>query len=103
MISHTPGPWETDCKDHDCIYQDILVRAASRSICKLWIDDAPVHDYNAEQHANAQLIAAAPELLDALRWYVENDDTNVQQDGNEFYTAGLRRAEAIIAKATGGQ
>lgn len=90
---HTPGPWSTDEADHDAPYQDITICGGRhRRICSVWIDDAPVHDYNAEQKANARLIAAAPELLEALR---------------KAKTASLPTevrdvVNAAIAKATGG-
>ena len=48
MSKHTPGPWTTDEADHDEPYQDIRIQAGKRGICRVWIDDAPVHDYNAE-------------------------------------------------------
>ena len=67
MSKHTPGPWQTDQAEHDAPYQDIRIHAGKGSICCVWIDDAPLHDYNAEQRANARLIAAAPELLEALK------------------------------------
>lgn len=40
------------------------------------------------------------ELLEALRWYVDNDDTNIGQEGNEFWELGLDRARTAIANAT---
>lgn len=67
MSAYTPGPWATDEAEHDEPYQDILVMAGEhRRICKVSIDDAPVHDYNAAQRANARLIAAAPTLVECL-------------------------------------
>jgi hypothetical protein len=69
MIKHTPGPWMDDQADHDAPYQDIRIKGGSprRTVCIVWIDDAPVHDFNAEQDANARLIAAAPDMLQALQ------------------------------------
>ena len=90
MSKHTPGPWQTDQAEHDAPYQDIRIHAGKGSICCVWIDDAPLHDYNAEQRANARLIAAAPELLEALK------------DMGARY--GLTdQARAAIAKAEGQQ
>jgi hypothetical protein len=67
-----------------------------------------------EAHANARLISAAPDLLAALQWMVENDDTREGEDPveslggetwseyNEYWIEGLNKARAAIAKATGG-
>lgn len=56
----TPGPWVTDEADHDSPYQNIKIGELRQgTICTVCIDDAPVHDYNAEQRANAAYIAAA--------------------------------------------
>lgn len=60
----TPGPWEVTGPD-DEPYGDISVGVKGRRICRLWQDDAPVHDYNSAQWANARLIAAAPALLES--------------------------------------
>jgi hypothetical protein len=58
MIKHTPGSWRTDEKDHDAPYQDIKIKAGrNRTVCTVWIDDAPDRVFNAEQSANARLIA----------------------------------------------
>ena len=40
--------------------------------------------------------ARAERLAEALRWYVENDDTNDGQEGNEFWLAGRDRARALL-------
>jgi hypothetical protein len=61
-MSHTPGPW-TIAMDEP---YDLRVVAGNRGICEVWLDDAPVVDFNNEQHDNARLIAAAPDLLAAL-------------------------------------
>jgi hypothetical protein len=68
---HTPGPWRVEGPD-DEPYGQIGVFAAHHLVCELWQDDAPVRDYNEAQWANARLIAAAPELLAALRAVVES-------------------------------
>ena len=63
---HTPGTWVVTGPD-DEPYGDIKVGVHQRAVCRLWQDDAPEHSYNAEQWANARLIAAAPDLLTACR------------------------------------
>jgi len=40
------------------------------------------------------------ELLEALIWYVSEDDVD-GRPGNEFWLDGKARAEAVIAKAEG--
>lgn len=56
----------------------------------------------AECLANGRLIAAAPELLEALRWIVKYADS--EPDGGEkveMHRANVERARAAIAKAEG--
>jgi hypothetical protein len=48
----------------------------------------------------AELNATNQTLLKALEWFVENDDTNICEDGNEFWVDGLNAGIAAIAKAT---
>ena len=98
MSKHTPGPWigagpsfgdplprytteiVTEREDED---------GAATSICEL-----PFRHHDDENEANARLIAAAPELLEALMLYV-NDD-------NQTHTDRERKAiaRAAINKAT---
>jgi hypothetical protein len=69
---HTPGLWTTDEAAHDAPYQDIKIKAGKHhTVCTVWIDDAPVRDFNAAQRANARLIAAAPDLLEKLDHLVQ--------------------------------
>lgn len=64
---HTPGPWATDEADHDTPYQDIKIKASKhRTICTVWIDDAPVRDFNAEQQANARRIVACVNACEGI-------------------------------------
>src|SRR5688572_3623792 len=94
MIKHTPGPWGTNEHEHDAPYQDIKIKAENHSIATLWIDDAPVHDYNREQHANARLIVAAPDLLKAC------ENALILLDPWSFPALYLQIKKAV-AKATG--
>lgn len=99
MSKHTPGPWATDLPEHEQPYQDIRIQAGARGICRLWIDDAPLHDYNAEQFANARLIAAAPDLLEALK----NALWRMEEYNYQAMEGTIANARAAIAKATGKQ
>lgn len=55
----------------------------------------------AEIRANARLIAAAPELLSALRGMLEIDQEDHQRGGDdEDVSYEVRAARAAVAKAT---
>jgi hypothetical protein len=103
MSAHTKGPWRMEGSEEDP-YGQIAVFADSRLVCELWQDDAPDRDYNEEQHANARLIAAAPDLLAALNGIIglvqlvqHRDDLplNLNMFANHRYVEAL----AAIAKA----
>lgn len=47
-----------DLNEHEEPYQDITIRDGSRRFCKVWIDDAPDHQYNSEQIEYARRIVA---------------------------------------------
>lgn len=90
---HTPGPWE--------IYLGIEGYGI-KGVCGGYYGDI-------ENEADARLIAAAPELLEAAKlviaWYEAEDD----HSGTDFYerVEMCRESEtalrAAIAKATGAQ
>lgn len=65
MSNHTPGPWA----EKECVGEVIEIRAGCPSypIATMNRDKAPFKTKGSEERekANARLIAAAPELLDA--------------------------------------
>lgn len=93
MTKHTPGPWHVVGHGRPLVCggklsrNAIEVRADNGDICEL-------HEHWDEkiELANARLIAAAPEMLEALR-LVENADMVVPADRELI--------KAAIAKATG--
>jgi hypothetical protein len=92
-MKHTPGPWsldELDSAGSIAIYQ---LNAPTRSaLAELEIPDV-------ESEANARLIAAAPELLDALEnllALVEGECPSLLEDDHHY-----TQVKAAIAKAKG--
>lgn len=115
MSKHTPGPWEADRhyvvtgrgrlatihppsahpdafaeKRHDEGWLDAYLRLQPERIA-----------IGAEQEANATLMAAAPELLEALKVIVNSVETT----GNPEWRGSLmhKQCRAAIAKAEGEQ
>ena len=92
--AHTPGPWHVEHHIGDWFLitprNHIIAETASTSV-------APTYS---QQSANARLIAAAPELLEALE-----DALNTIKALDEDYDerGSYRRGEAAIAKAKGEQ
>ena len=99
---HTPGPWDVEPKGsrHFVDGADGLTVA--------YLDRAGVRE-RAEIEANARLIAAAPELLEALEGAEELAEGAIKllrqldmETGRIAAECVLRDARAAIAKATGG-
>lgn len=88
MNKHTPGPWDADEEDFS-IYQI----ETSDQIAEVFSHHPPE-----ELEANARLIAAAPELLEALIELTE-------YSGGAFCVCDdphvMDRVKAVIAKARG--
>jgi hypothetical protein len=82
---HTPGPWKTNGDPY------VSTADGRRSIA--FCDS---HQQAHEDRANARLIAAAPDLLDALLRVLRD----VASDGLDGWED---QARAAIAKATGEQ
>jgi hypothetical protein len=102
VSKHTPGPWWVDGAD---LYRkdEINIKSvADHPNDERYVAAAIGGLNDGVQEANARLIAAAPDLLEALR-IAEGlvDDTCFQQDpANECWNT-LRTVRAAIAKATG--
>jgi hypothetical protein len=94
---HTPGPWEIVPKD------EMIAPSATH----LHIRDTASEFVFAkclavgEGEANAHLIAAAPELLEALRWVLANPDHSTGNDDHADHCAACQKVCAAIAKAEG--
>lgn len=98
MITHTPGPWRADepgIADDFCDRRVGIFDAGPGNPGII----AEVYAYlnPGTMKANARLIAAAPELLAALRYILALQAT----DKLPFPLIALDQARAAIAKATG--
>lgn len=105
---HTPGPWTFSKSD---IFGDIRYYIAQADNAKYTPHYSDVATLIAEtvstereaiQEANARLIAAAPELLAALKAMVALDEEEHQRGpGDIDICKEVQDAYAAIAKATG--
>lgn len=86
MSEHTPGPWVLIDEDLDRSRYVVDTSTPAKAIADCW-PDAPVHldlPHTLEYQANARLIAAAPDMLDALvkirDWWLENIPVYNEED-----------------------
>jgi len=95
MTKHTPGPWH--------VSNGVQIRSERHQIAKVWM----MRD--GEGNANARLIAAAPDLLEALKGFSSyvRDEQNSTDGAVTYSTTTINHwaflARAAIAKATGEQ
>lgn len=105
---HTPGPWKI--VDHDEEYITITDVEQMYGICRIEEDAS---ESRRSMTANARLIAAAPELLEALQGLFEliergdlvrditrDDDQNWSMKILDFVPR-IQKAQLAIAKARG--
>ena len=98
MTQHSPGPWE-------CVgFENLVVNDEEGNT----ITCAPGGRYGAtlgELRANARLIAAAPEMLEALKdmleTYAWKHEETAQNEGEHMLISAVRKARQTIAKAEG--
>jgi len=97
---HTPGPWSVNPK------AALIDAPDGESICLLrWPTTVRTE---VETKANATLIAAAPDLLEALEACLKiigrpNDDPNMLWASDDEINSAVRLAVAAIKKAKGEQ
>ena len=116
----TPGPWQLSCidgvedslmvggrNDGSDIVADIRtyendISETQNSPQQMWVKKrlAELEKKEKEAHANARLIAAAPELLEMCKLFEECMETI---DGNDGYDASyeLAKVRAVLAKVKG--
>jgi hypothetical protein len=91
---HTPAPWAIEFGIRSAAILDSATNEIA--VVEIGIHDA---ETEAELRTNAQLIATAPDLLDALQKLV---DANL--NGSLFVVAdAVSNAKSVITKATGGK
>lgn len=93
MVKHTPGPWTLSKVENMSKVPVMEVSAPRHS--NYWIAKVMTTANNDEELSNAHLIAAAPELLQALKDCVE-----VMEDLGNCKQERFRALDAI-AKAEG--
>jgi len=106
---HTPGPWRSK-KARTLIHVQ-----GDSPICEISVSANHIHEdspgakasYIATQEANARLIAAAPDLLDALQALFDSYKQLADSGDSGFWKLEEQpegqQALAAIAKATGTQ
>ncbi|MBP8176362.1 MAG: hypothetical protein KAX77_01235 [Xanthomonadales bacterium] len=92
MSAHTPGPWELDHGDDG---DNFTIRADGEFVTRLTKSRYTDDRRDPEAYANAALIAAAPDLLAALRAMI-GDGVTIEQFHNREVLA-----RAAIARAEG--
>ena len=101
-VKHTPGPWKFDPEDDSIVGHDVHISIATID----HFDEGGEKGFNFGpiSSANARLIAAAPELLEALQALDEaycRAATSLSHQERAEDRRRLIAARAAIAKATG--
>lgn len=103
MAKHTPGPWRI-CGEYSSLKDEI--GAEGRAVATVWTRKPADGTHERmpipwdEGLANARLIAAAPDLLEAA---IELKDACNRPSAARTRAEAWRRLDHAIAKATGGE
>ncbi len=91
MNTHTPGPWTVR---HLTGFPLMIATQPDADGFGEPIADTSRHMLPAEALANARLIAAAPDLLEALKWALEHAEwSNDTETGTDPIRAAIAKAE----------
>ena len=98
-MKHTPGPWKmAEINDESQNLTHCIVSANDENLLITYA--LPPTDCRDEFYGNAQLLSAAPDLLEAckyvVKWHKENDSGEGELFGLDFVTTCI----SAIAKAT---
>jgi hypothetical protein len=88
-VKYTSGPWKLDERFPGVVLAGDRIQVAAATMNTLLSPE--------ERDANARLIAAAPEMLKALAYYIDV----MRADG--WADTVLAKGRVAIAKATGGE
>jgi hypothetical protein len=116
--THTPGPWVLD--EHGHVYAEPFIKQTTivdkdgqaqsfteGLVALVYSGSVPIELYADTQAANERLIAAAPDLLDALRGCLDSLEYVARLDptlvGYGVRAERITAARAAIAKAEGAR
>ncbi|MGJ7299750.1 hypothetical protein [Morganella morganii] len=91
----TPGPWVEHRNGFSTVYVEARLR---QGVIQEVAACGPTEAGSEAQSANARLIAAAPELLEAL---IEMQRNGRKQGWNDNYESSMKKTELAINKALG--
>jgi hypothetical protein len=94
MSTHTPGPWGIVAQS-----RDLLITARAGLVAKLPHSQHPLAPSDEVSLANARLIAAAPDLLEAGKMLLESLEWEEKRSGTTY--RGMDTLRAAIATADG--
>jgi hypothetical protein len=99
MTSHTPGPWKAGRKDMASFIEGNpgkwIYADGNDYIAAAVMDKEKPWD---EVTANARLIAAAPEMLDALEWLANEFDCRGDEYGVLFTHSDFAKVRDVLQK-----
>jgi len=102
-MSHTPGPWSViptpydPDHTHKIMYDSVQEWRRIGTVAGVFAKD------NGEAEANARLLAAAPEMLAALREIAEGCEQRLRKGKDQGDLDTLRVCRRAIATAEGGE
>lgn len=89
MSKHTPGPWHVS--KHGNFVRHTLSDGTTPNLCVI-VEECP------QRNANARLIAAAPELLEALRFALKQLEASYEVTGGS-HDGGIGLEAIIVVQA----
>jgi hypothetical protein len=97
---HTPGPWEVDEDDRPGMSYNRQIIAKANNPAGYGTVCFMAHGWDGGQDkANARLIAAAPELLEALRGLLGAIDFSGWNIDDDRWNKPIAKAKSLLAKA----
>ena len=100
MTGHTKGPWEFDPPHDNGTYEGAFY-SGDEAVCKFGDSETFYNTCgDAPSTANAHLIAAAPDMYEALKELVRIDNSYEQVTAS-MESAAFDAAEKAISKAEG--
>jgi hypothetical protein len=94
--AHAPGPWAVEAHGRGATESWYVQDAIGNDVCR-------VRGGEDTTGPNARLIAAAPELVDALRAMLDAYAGKRKPEEREQWHSAVRQAHDILARIEGGE